>query len=186
MNAGAASFLTENAGPLTGALVKIGGAIGTGIASRKAARRARRRTERELANQEARLTREYNELYNANPWETAANQRGLTLMQDYLRERRKQAAGAEAVTGATTELIAAQKAADNAAVSNTFSNMAANADLQKQRLREQYNSDLTGLSNQRIGNIQQYNTDRQQQIAIAGQNINSAGDSLSKIGQKNG
>lgn len=183
--AGWSEILKQYGGAATGALFKIGGAVGGGIASRKASRRAMRRVNAQLSEQEQRANNNFEELYNRDDTQTAVNQRMMSSYMDILNQKRKASAGALAVTGGgSTEAIAAEKANDNAALTDAFSRAAANGEAEKMRARDNYNQTLTGISNARIGQIQDYNAQRQQQIGNAMATLNSIGNDFAKASEK--
>ena len=62
----------------------------------------------------------------------------------------KRAAGASAVSGATDESVAQQKAANNAAIADTATNIAAQGTAQKNAVESQYLNTKSNLANQRI------------------------------------
>lgn len=114
--------------------MKVAGAIGGGIAARKAAREANKRLEQQLQDNQDWYDRRYNE----DATQRADAQRLITMTEESIKNRNKQAAGAAAVMGGTTESVAAAKAANNAILADTVSQIAADAASRKDSIESQY------------------------------------------------
>ena len=114
--------------------MKAAGAIGGGIAARKAAREANKRLEQQLQDNQDWYDRRYNE----DATQLADAQRLITMTKESIKNRNKQAAGAAAVIGGTTESVAAAKAANNAILADTVSQIAADAASRKDSIESQY------------------------------------------------
>lgn len=92
-------------GSAIGGALGIGGAIFGGISASKAMKKAKENVENEMKE-----NRDwYNRRYNEDSTQRADAQRILTMTQDSIRERNRQASGAQAVMGGT-EGVAAAKA----------------------------------------------------------------------------
>lgn len=121
-------------GGLVGSAMKLVGAIGGGIAARKAAREQSRRLDQQMQENQDWYDRRYNE----DATQRADAQRLLTMTEEAIKNRNRQAASAAAVMGGTTESVAAQKAANNAALADTVSQIAADAASRKDAIEGQY------------------------------------------------
>lgn len=80
----------------------------------------------------------YNRRYNEDATQRADAQRILTKTEESIRNRNKQAAGTQAVMGGTDESVAATKAANNQALADATSQIAANADARKDQIEQTY------------------------------------------------
>ena len=114
--------------------MKAVGAVAGGIAARKAAREQNKRLEDQLQENQDWFDRRYNE----DATQRADAQRLLTMTEEAIKNRNRQAAGAAAVMGGTTESVAAAKAANNAALADTVSSIAADAANRKDSIESQY------------------------------------------------
>lgn len=88
--------------------------------------------------------------YNEDATQRADAQALLTQTANSIRERNKQAAGVAAVMGGTDESVAAAKAANNEALVDATSKIAAAADQRKDSIEGQYlakNADLNSQLN---------------------------------------
>lgn len=121
-------------GSLVGGAMKAAGAIAGGIAASKAAREQNARLE-----QQARENQDwYDRRYNEDATQRADAQRLITMTEESIKNRNRQAAGTAAVMGGTTESVAAAKAANNAALTDTISTIAADAANRKDAIEQQY------------------------------------------------
>lgn len=121
-------------GSIVGGAMKAIGGIAGGIAARKAAREQNARLEQQLQQNQDWYDRRYNE----DATQRADAQRLLTMTEQSIRNRNKQAAGAAAVMGGTEESVAASKAASNQALADTMSQIAADAANRKDKIESQY------------------------------------------------
>lgn len=121
-------------GGLVGSAMKLAGAIGGGIAARKAAREQSKRLDQQMQENQDWYDRRYNE----DATQRADAQRLLTMTEEAIKNRNRQAASAAAVMGGTTESVAAQKVANNAALADTVSQIAADAANRKDAIEGQY------------------------------------------------
>lgn len=161
---------------LASAALKIGGSIFGGI---KAAKEAKKQ-QRMLDNQKAQNEAWYNRRYNEDGTQRADAQRLLTQTQDRLRRQNQAAAGTAAVMGGSNEAVAAQKAANNAALADTVGTIAANADARKDNIEQQYMAKNDQLVQQNLNLSKQ----RAQNITQAVSGVSSAADSFSGIKDK--
>lgn len=80
----------------------------------------------------------YDRRYNEDATQRADAQRILTKTEESIRNRNRQAAGAQAVTGGTEESVAAAKAANNGALAEAASQIAVSADARKDQIEQTY------------------------------------------------
>ena len=159
-------------GFLLGALGLGLGAAGSAANFISQAKEARKRAEaldkRALENEKW-YTRKYNELGT----ESAAANDALTKMRNAMQERMNRASGAAAVSGASSESVAAEKAAANKAIGDTVSAIAARDDARKERVEDEYRREKRAIENARdnISLQKQQNT-----AAATSQALNTAGN----------
>jgi hypothetical protein len=140
----------------------IGGIIGgigsaaAGIIGGRAARKAANRNARLLAEAEEDAKAWYDKEYNSNYLDRADARATLAATREMLADRYRAAEGSAAVTGATEESLARQKAAANEALSDVTSNLAQSAEAHKEAVRanyeaqqEAYRQEKTGVNNQK-------------------------------------
>ena len=169
-------------GFLLGALGLGLGAAGSAanfISQAKEARKRRRALDERERENEAWYKRKYNELGT----ESASAQRALTAMRDAQRERMNRASGAAAVSGASSESVAAEKAAANKAIGDTVSAIAARDDARKERVDDEYRRERRAIENARdnISLQKQQNT-----AAATSQALNTAGNIIALGGDIGG
>lgn len=128
-------------GGLVGSAMKLAGAIGGGIAASKAAREQSKRLDQQMQENQDWYDRRYNE----DATQRADAQRLLTMTEEAIKNRNRQAASAAAVMGGTTESVAAQKAANNAALADTVSQIAADAANRKDAIEGQYMANKSNI-----------------------------------------
>ena len=135
--------------------------------AKEARKRAEALDKRALENEKWYM-RKYNEVGT----ESAAAQRALTAMRDAQRERMNRASGAAAVSGASSESVAAEKAAANKTIGDTVSAIAARDDARKERVDDEYRRERRAIENARdnISLQKQQNT-----AAATSQALNTAG-----------
>jgi hypothetical protein len=126
-------------GLLGGIIGGIGSAVG-GIVGGNATRKAANRNARLLEEAENEAKAWYDKEYNANFLDRSDARASIAKTREILNERYKQAEGAAAVTGATEESIARQKAAANQTLADVTSNIAERADAYKDAVRANYES----------------------------------------------
>ena len=169
-------------GFLLGALGLGLGAAGSAanfISQAKEARKRRRALDERERENEAWYNRKYNEVGT----ESAAAQRALTAMRDAQRERMNRASGAAAVSGASSESVAAEKAAANKTIGDTVSAIAARDDARKERVDKEYRREKRAIENARdnISLQKQQNT-----AAATSQALNTAGNIIALGGDMGG
>ena len=169
-------------GFLLGALGLGLGAAGSAanfISQAKEARKRRRALDERERENEAWYKRKYNEVGT----ESASAQRALTAMRDAQQQRMNRASGAAAVSGASSESVAAEKAAANKAIGDTVSAIAARDDARKERVDDEYRRERRAIENARdnISLQKQQNT-----AAATSQALNTAGNIIALGGEMGG
>ena len=157
-----------------GAALKIGGAIAGSRAARRAAKRARNMVNAQIGENQNWFDRRYNE----DATQRADAQRLLTMTQDSIRNRNKQAAATAAVMGGTNESVAAEKAAASSALTDTMSQIAASAADRKDRIEGQFRQRNAGLNQQMIDIENQ----RANSVAAAASQMQGVGDTIAGMG----
>ena len=131
-------------GSLIGAGIGAVGSIFGGISASKAMKKYKAQVEQsKKENQDW-----YNRRYNEDATQTASAQRILDITEQNIRKRNKAAAGVAAVMGTGTEAAAAEKAANNAIMSDAVSQIQANAENRKERIEERYQARDAQLQDQ--------------------------------------
>lgn len=156
--------------------MKLGGSIFGGI---KASREAKKQ-QKMLDAQKAENQAWYNRRYNEDGTQRADAQRLLTNTQDLLRRQTMAAQGANAVTGASTEAVAAQKAASNQALANATSTIAAASDARKDNIEQQYQTNNNALEDKQM----QISRQKQNAITQAVQGVAGTADSIGGINDR--
>lgn len=169
-------------GFLLGALGLGLGAAGSAANFISQAKEARKRAEaldkRALENEKW-----YDRKYYEVGTESASAQRALTAMRDAQRQRMNRASGAAAVSGASSESVAAEKEAANKAIGDTVSAIAARDDARKERVEDEYRREKRAIDNARdnISLQKQQNT-----AAATSQALNTAGNIIALGGEMGG
>ena len=115
--------------------------------------------------------------YNEDSTQRADAQALLTATEESIRNRNRQAAGAAAVMGGTDESVAAAKAANNQALVDATSKIAAAADQRKDAIENQYMSTKSNLSSQ----INDMTLKKAQSTADAVKDVANAAGSLASL-----
>lgn len=116
-----------------GALGAVGSIFG-GISASKAMKKVKKNLQaQKQANQDW-----YDRRYNEDATQRADAQRILTMTEEAIRNRNRQAAGAQAVMGGTEESVAAAKAANNQALADATSQIAVNDEARKDQIEQTY------------------------------------------------
>lgn len=124
-------------GLIGGIIGGIGSAVG-GIIGGNATRKAANRNARLLEEAENEAKAWYDKEYNANFLDRSEARAAIAKTREILNEKYRQAEGVAAVTGATEESIARQKAAANQTLADVTSNIAERADAYKDAVRANY------------------------------------------------
>ena len=125
----------------------------------------------------------YNRKYYENNTQSAAANDAVTKMRNAMQERMNRASGAAAVSGASSESVAAEKAAANKAIGDTVSAIAARDDARKERVEDEYRREKRAIENARdnISLQKQQNT-----AAATSQLLNTAGNIIALGGEMGG
>lgn len=157
-------------GSMIGAGMQIAGSIFGGISASKAMKNVKNNLDQQKkANQDW-----YNRRYNEDATQRADAQAALTRTEESIKNRNRQAAGAQAVMGGTEESVAAAKAANNQALAEATTNIAVNADRRKDAIEQQYQAKDEALQ-QQLNDLEmkkaQATSQAIQGVAQAGANI---------------
>lgn len=163
-------MITLWVGAAIGAGMSIAGSIYGGVKASKAANEAADKIE-----EQRRKDQEwYNRRYNEDATQRGDAQRMLTHTEEMIRQRNQAAEGAQAVMGGTSDSVAAAKAANNKAISDTASNITANAEARKDAIEATYMQNDNAFNQQMIGVDQA----KAQNIAEAAKGMSNAGASI--------
>lgn len=157
-------------GSLIGGALKIGSSIFGGIKASKAMKKVKRNLEDQKRQNEAWYDRRYNE----DATQRADAQRILSMTQEAINKRNKQAARAQAVAGASDESVAMEKAANAKAMADATSQIAVAGERQKEAIEQQYQARDAGL-NDALNNME---INKAQNIASAVNGVADAGASI--------
>ena len=113
----------------------------------------------------------YDRRYNEDATQRADAQRILTLTEESIRNRNRQAAGAQAVMGGTDESTAAAKAANAQALADATSQIAAGAENRKDQIEQTYQQRDSQI-NEALNNLE---INKAQAISQAVQGVAKAG-----------
>lgn len=154
-------------GSLVGAGLSAVGSIIGGISASKAMKNVKKNLQaQKQANQDW-----YDRRYNEDATQRADAQRILTKTEESIRNRNRQAAGAQAVMGGTEESVAAAKDANNQALAEATSQIAVNAEARKDQIEQTYQQKDAQL-NDALNNLE---TNKAQAISSAVQGMAQAG-----------
>lgn len=131
-------------GAAIGAGMSAVGSIFGGISASKAMKKVRNNLNQQMSENQDWYDRRYNE----DGTQRADAQRMITMVNESIKNRNKQAAGAQAVMGGTDESVAAAKEANNKALADTTSQIAAQSDARKDQIEQQYMANKKDLNNQ--------------------------------------
>lgn len=135
----------------------LGGIIGgigsaaAGIIGGKAARKAAKRNAALIAEAENDARAWYEKEYNRNFLDRSDARAAINEARTILNDRYKQADASAAVTGATEDSVAREKAAANEALAEITSNIAERADAHKDAVRANYETQKDAFLQQKIG-----------------------------------
>lgn len=129
---------------LIGSAIGAAGSIFGGIKASKAMKKAKRNVEAQWQKNQDWYDRRYNE----DATQRADAQRILTQTEESIKQRNKQAAGSAAVMGGTDESVAAAKAANNQALADATSQIAADAEARKDNIEATYLQNDNALTEQ--------------------------------------
>lgn len=154
----------------------IGGALGLGasIFGGITASKAMKEMKQNIEKQRRKNEELYNRRYNEDATQRADAQRILTITQENIRKRNRQAAGTQAVMGGSDESVAATKAANNEALADAASQIVVNGEARKDQIEANYLQRDAELQNQ-LDNLEQA---KAQNIANAVNGVAQAGSAM--------
>lgn len=155
---------------LIGSAIGAAGSIFGGISASKAMKRAKKNVEAQRQKNQDWYDRRYNE----DATQRADAQRILTQTEESIKQRNKQAAGSAAVMGGTDESVAAAKAANNQALADATSQIAANAEARKDNIEATYMAN----DNAFVEQLNQLEQGKAQAIGLAVQGVANAASSM--------
>lgn len=154
-------------GSIAGGALGAASSIFGGISASKAMRRVKKNLQaQKQANQNW-----YDRRYNEDATQRADAQRILTQTEESIRNRNRQAAGAQAVMGGTDESTAAAKAANAQALADATSQIAVNAENRKDQIEQTYQQRDSQI-NEALNNLE---INKAQAISQAVQGVAKAG-----------
>lgn len=154
-------------GSIAGGALGAAGSIFGGISASKAMRQVKKNLQaQKQANQNW-----YDRRYNEDATQRADAQRILTQTEESIRNRNRQAAGAQAVMGGTDESTAAAKAANAQALADATSQIAVNAENRKDQIEQTYQQRDSQI-NEALNNLE---INKAQAISQAVQGVAKAG-----------
>ena len=157
-------------GSIAGGALGAAGSIFGGISASKAMRRVKKNLQaQKQANQNW-----YDRRYNEDATQRADAQRILTQTEESIRNRNRQAAGAQAVMGGTDESTAAAKAANAQALADATSQIAVNAENRKDQIEQTYQQRDSQI-NEALNNLE---INKAQAISQAVQGVASVASKL--------
>ncbi|RHM99368.1 hypothetical protein DWZ34_04390 [Phocaeicola plebeius] len=155
---------------LIGSAIGAVGSIFGGIKASKAMKKAKRNVEAQRQKNQDWYDRRYNE----DATQRADAQRILTQTEESIKQRNKAAAGSAAVMGGTDESVAAAKAANNQALADATSQIAANAEARKDNIEATYMAN----DNAFVEQLNQLEQGKAQAIGQAVQGVANAASSM--------
>ena len=159
-------------GSAIGGSLGIGASIFGGVSASKAMKKVKENLEDRVSENQNWYDRRYNE----DATQRADAQRILTMTNENIRQRNQQAAGAQAVMGGTEESLAAAKAANNQALAEATSQIAAAGERRKDQIESQYMQTKDEL-NDKLNSMEQAKAQNTAQavmgVAQAGANMAS-------------
>lgn len=162
-------------GSIIGSAVGAAASIAGGIAASRTMNKAQRRLETQMRENQDWYDRRYNE----DATQRADAQRLLTMTEESIKRRNRQAAGAAAVMGGTPEAVAAEKQANSEALASATGQIAAAADARKAAIDNQYLETKAGLNAQMNG----MTLAKAQAITEATKGVREAAGQLGQLGQ---
>ena len=155
---------------IIGSLINVAGGIYGGFKATEATKnRQNNIKEQQQKNQDW-----FDRRYNEDATQRADAQRILQMTEESIKKRNKQAAGAAAVMGGTNESVAAAKEANNKAIADATSTIAANAEARKDRIEATYMQNDNAY-NEQLNNLEKEKADA---ISQAVQGVTNAAASI--------
>lgn len=160
-------------GSIIGNALGVVGSIWGGISASNSAKKAKANVEaQQQKNQDW-----YDRRYNEDATQRADAQRILTLTQENIKNRNKSAAGTAAVMGSSTAAVAAEKAANNQALVDATSQIAAQGEQRKDNIEATYLKNDNAFTNQ----LNQIEDNKQQQITQAVKDVSEIGSDIASL-----
>lgn len=160
-------------GSIVGAGLGAVSSIFGGISASKAMKKVKRNLQERKQENQAWYERRYNE----DATQRADAQRILTKTEESIRNRNRQAAGAQAVMGGTEESVAAAKEANNQALADAVSKIAVAGDARKDQIESTYQQRDAQLDDA-LNNLE---INKAKNIATAAQGVAQAGSGLAGL-----
>lgn len=129
---------------LIGSALGAVGSIFGGISASKAMKKVKKNVQEQMQKNQDWYDRRYNE----DATQRADAQRILTMTEESIKNRNRQAAGTQAVMGGTDESTAAAKAVNNQALADATAQIAVNGEQRKDAIEQQYLQRDAELENQ--------------------------------------
>ena len=133
---------------LIGSALGVAGSIFGGMAASKAMKEANRGREAALEEQRKKNQDWFDRRYNEDATQRADAQRVLAMTEESSKRRNRAAAGTQAVMGGTEEGVAAAKEANNKALADAASRIAAAGEARKDTIEQQYMENDRALQSQ--------------------------------------
>lgn len=157
-------------GSLIGGALSAVGSIFGGIQASKAMKKVKNNIEQSKKENQAWYDRRYNE----DATQRSDAQRILTMTEESIKNRNRQAAGTQAVMGGTEESVAAAKATNNQALADATSRIAVAGDARKDKIEQQYQQRDAQLDNA-LNNLE---INKANNIASAVKGVSAASGSI--------
>lgn len=157
-------------GSIVGAGLSAVGSIFGGISASKAMKKVKKNLQKQQRDNEA----WYNRRYNEDATQRADAQRIMDITDERMRQGVRDAAATAAVAGGTDESVAAQKAANAAALADAASRIAVAGDARKDGIESTYQQRASSLNSQ----LNDMERNRANAIGQAAQGVMSAGGSI--------
>lgn len=136
-------------GSAIGGALGIGASIFGGISASKAMKKVKNNLEGRMQENQNWYDRHYNE----DATQRADAQRILTMTEESIKNRNRQAAGVQAVMGGTEESVATAKATNNQELADAASQIAVAGERRKDQIESQYMQTKADL-NDRLNNME--------------------------------
>lgn len=164
---------------MIGSIVSAAAGLAKGIAGGIKAAKARRQQAKIIKAAQQRNEAQFANDYYGDYMERSDAQAVMKRVRDTMRNNNKVTTASAAVTGATPEAVAAQKAAANQTVADAASNLQANADAYKTNVKNTYVAQNNALDQ---AQLQQAATSEQGYSNMAASGISSAADAIGNSG----
>lgn len=154
-------------GSIVGAGLSAVGSIFGGLSASKAMKKVRKNLQdQKQANQDW-----FDRRYNEDATQRADAQRVLAKTEESIRNRNREATGAQAVMGGTDESVAAAKAANNQALAEAASRIAVGSEARKEGIEQAYQQKDARLDDA----LNNFEINKAQAIASAVEGVSKAG-----------